>query len=230
MFIEQPLFLYKLFFRGAYWRIPSEDQKVVYLTFDDGPIPHITPWVLDVLDHYNIKATFFCVGDNVVKHPEIYQDIIRRGHKVGNHTFNHLQGIKTTTDKYAENVDLAAQHIQSKLFRPPHGHMRSGQVALLRQKYNIVMWDVITRDYSKRQTPQQVLRTVKKYTRNGSIVVFHDSIKAEKNMKYALPLAIEWLLEQGYVFKIIQEQVIEEVETSRHNSESDSRELVHGYR
>lgn len=194
-------------FAGGVWRIPSENKKTVYLTFDDGPIPEITPWVLDILDKYKIKATFFCVGDNVRKHPEIYAEVINRGHHVGNHTYNHLQGIRTLTKNYIKNVDIAAEYIQSKLFRPPHGHIRLPQFFKLRSKYKIVLWDVVTRDYSKRLTPEEVLENVKHYTRNGSIVVFHDSLKAEKNMKYALPKAIEWLLSEGYEFRLIMDDL-----------------------
>lgn len=203
MLIEQPPLLYRALYKGAIWKKEIEGEKVVYLTFDDGPIPDITPWVLDLLDQYNIKATFFCVGDNVRKYPDIYQMVLDRGHHVGNHTFNHLQGLKTKTKNYLENVELATKYIKSDLFRPPHGHIRLPQFYMLRSQYKVVMWDVVTRDYSKVQTPEKVLQNVKKYTRNGSVIVFHDSIKAEKNMKYALPRAIEWLKEQGYSFKLL---------------------------
>lgn len=203
MLIEQPPFLYRMLFPGGIWLLPSEREKVVYLTFDDGPIPEITPWVLDLLDKYEVKATFFCVGDNVRKYPEVYQQVLDRGHRVGNHTFNHLQGIKTLTRNFIKNADLGAEYIKSDLFRPPHGHVRIPQFRALKKKYKIVMWDVVTRDYSKYMTPDKVLANVKKYTRNGSIIVFHDSLKAERNMKEALPKAIEWLKEQGYMFKAI---------------------------
>lgn len=203
MFIEQPPILYRLLFPGAFWRKPVEGEKTVYLTFDDGPIPEITPWVLDVLDKYAVKATFFCVGDNVRKYPEIYKMILDRGHRVGNHTFNHVQGIRKFSKRYLHNTQLASEYIDSDLFRPPHGHMRIPQFFTLRRYYKIIMWDVVTRDYSKHMTPEQVLDNVKKYTRDGSIIVFHDSLKAEKNMKYALPKSIEWLKEQGYTFKLI---------------------------
>jgi len=201
MWIEQPPFLYRVFFAGAVWRIPSRNEKQLFLTFDDGPIPEVTPWALDLLDKYGIKATFFCVGENVAKYPEIFREILNRGHSVGNHTFNHLQGWKTITKKYVRNVNEAEQLIQSSLFRPPHGHIRFMQAAALKHKYNFIMWDVITRDYSKYLTGEKVLNIVKKYTRNGSIIVFHDSLKAEKNLRYALPLAIEYLLKEGYTFK-----------------------------
>ena len=203
MFIEQPPFFYRALFPGVIWRIPS-DKKCVYLTFDDGPIPEITPWVLDTLDRYGIKATFFCVGDNVRKCPEVYQMILNRGHSVGNHTFNHIQGIRFWTKNYVANVKKAAELIKSNLFRPPHGHMRFPQVLMLRSSYKIIMWDVVTRDYSPHMTPNGVLNVVKNYTRNGSIIVFHDSLKSEVNMKGALPRAIEWLQQNGYEFKTIE--------------------------
>ncbi|NDV78846.1 polysaccharide deacetylase family protein [Dysgonomonas sp. 511] len=203
MLIEQPPIIYRMLFPGAIWRKPIIGQKTVYLTFDDGPIPEITPWVLDLLDKYGIKATFFCVGDNVHKHPDIYKMVLERGHRVGNHTFNHLQGIRTFSKRYLENSRLASEHIESDLFRPPHGHMRIPQFFTLRKHYQIVMWDVVTRDYSKLLTPQQVLENVKKYTRDGSVIVFHDSVKAEHNMKCALPLSIEWLKDQGYTFELL---------------------------
>lgn len=203
MIIEQPPALYRILYHNSYWRIPVEGKKVVYLTFDDGPIPEVTPWVLDLLDEYGIKATFFCVGDNVRKHPDVYELVLSCGHRVGNHTFNHVQGIKMRTKNYLANARLGSQYIDSDLFRPPHGHMRLHQFYTLRKYYKIIMWDVVTRDYSKVQTPEQVLANVKKYTRSGSIIVFHDSLKAEKNMKYALPKSIEWLKDQGYTFELL---------------------------
>ena len=203
MIIEQPPAIYRALFPGAIWRMPAQ-TKCVYLTFDDGPIPLITPWVLDLLDHYGIKATFFCVGENVIKHPEIYQEVIKRGHSVGNHTHNHVQGLRFRTANFVKNTDLAAKHIKSDLFRPPHGHMRIRQVLKLVKRYRIIMWDVVTRDYNRSFTGEDVFNIVKRYTRNGSILVFHDSIKAEPRMKEALPRTIEWLLAEGYVFKKIE--------------------------
>ena len=201
MLIEQPPKLLRWLYPRALWRM-DKNVKAVYLTFDDGPIPNITPWVLDLLDKYNIKATFFLVGDNVRKHPEEFKMIIERGHRVGNHTFNHISGLKYLSYNYLENTNKADELINSTLFRPPHGWMRWGQYMVLSHRYTVVMWDLVTRDYSKRLNGRQVLRNVKKYVRNGSIITFHDSIKSEKNMKYALPRAIEWLLEQGYEFKV----------------------------
>lgn len=201
MLIEQPPKLLRWLYPRALWRM-DKNVKAVYLTFDDGPIPEITPWVLDLLDKYNIKATFFLVGDNVRKHPEEFKMILERGHKVGNHTFNHISGLKYLSYNYLANTNKADELIKSKLFRPPHGWMRWGQYMVLSHRYTVVMWDLVTRDYSKRLNGRQVLGIVKKYVRNGSIITFHDSIKSEKNLKYALPRAIEWLLEQGYEFKV----------------------------
>jgi len=204
MLIERAPKLYRNLYRGSYWRF-NTDKKIVYLTFDDGPIPEITPWVLDLLDKYNIKATFFCVGDNVRKHPDIYQMLQERGHAVGNHTFHHIQGLKTDTLSYLKDVEEANQLINSKLFRPPYGHMRFSQFNRLNKKYKVIMWDVVTRDYSYLMTSGEVFDVVKKYTRNGSIIVFHDSLKSGDRMKEALPKSIEWLLEQGYSFQLIEE-------------------------
>lgn len=204
MLIEQPPFIYRVLFPGAIWRIPAK-EKCVYLTFDDGPIPEITPWVLDLLDQYKIKATFFCVGDNVRKFPEIYQMVLNRGHQVGNHTHNHIQGIRFLTSNYVANIKKAETYIKSNLFRPPHGHMRISQVLRLRKRFKIIMWDVVTRDYSPHMTANGVFNVVKNYTRNGSVIVFHDSLKAECRMKEALPRSIEWLLKEGYQFKLFNE-------------------------
>lgn len=202
MFIEQPPRLLRALYPGAVWRM-DPNERAVYLTFDDGPIPNITPWVLDLLDTYNIKATFFMVGDNVRKHPEEYQMVVDRGHRIGNHTFNHIRGFEYLSDNYLKNADMANELLQTDIFRPPHGHMRWAQYFTLKKYYKIIMWDLVTRDYSNKLNGRQVLRIVKKYTRNGSIITFHDSLKSEKNLKYALPRAIEWLKEQGYEFKLL---------------------------
>ncbi len=203
MFIEQPPLLYRILFPEAVWRIKRKKRKVIYLTFDDGPIPEVTPWVLDVLDHYGIKATFFSVGDNVRRHPELLEKIKRRGHSWGNHTMNHLQGFKVTSRNYLRNIKEADNLIDSNLYRPPHGIMRWSQAKVIKDHFNIIMYDLVTRDYSKKLNGEQVLNNVKKFARNGSIIVFHDSLKAERNLRYALPRAIEWLKEQGYEFEAI---------------------------
>ncbi len=201
MFIEQPPEIVRWLYPQALWRM-NPNEKAVYLTFDDGPIPGITPWVLDLLDKYHIKATFFLVGDNVRKHPEEFQMILERGHRVGNHTFNHVRGIEYVSESNLANTELANDLIKTDLFRPPHGFMGFKQYYALRNRYRIVMWDLVTRDYSKRLNGKQVFAKVKKYVRNGSIITFHDSLKSEDKLKYALPRSIEWLLEQGYRFEV----------------------------
>ncbi|MDR2679854.1 MAG: polysaccharide deacetylase family protein [Tannerella sp.] len=205
MLIEQPPRIYRWFFPGAFWRIPSPkgQPKCVYLTFDDGPIPEMTPWILDTLDRYGIKATFFCVGENVRKYPELYRMLTERGHRTGNHTFNHIQGIRFMSKNYIRNIAEASKYIDGDLFRPPHGHMRFSQVLRLRKLFRIIMWDVVTRDYSPHMTAKGVFNNVKRYTRNGSIIVFHDSLKAVGRIEEALPKSIEWLLNEGYEFRLL---------------------------
>jgi peptidoglycan/xylan/chitin deacetylase (PgdA/CDA1 family) len=204
MIIEQPPRIYRWLFPGTIWRIPAPKgkPKSVYLTFDDGPIPEITPWILDILDKYNIKATFFCVGDNVRQHPEIYHMLLEKGHRVGNHTYSHPQGVRYLTKNYIRNIADASKYIDSDLFRPPHGHMRMPQLLRLRKLFRIIMWDVVTRDYSPHLTANGVFNNIKRYTRNGSIIVFHDSLKAKGRIEEALPKSIEWLLKEGYRFCI----------------------------
>ena len=182
----------------------DRQEKAVYLTFDDGPIPEATPWILDVLKEYDVKATFFMVGDNVRKYPELYERIVREGHQVGNHTHNHISGIRHSLHDYSYNVEKANAYIHSRYVRPPHGWMRLPQYAWLSRKYKIVMWDLVTRDYSKLLTAEDVLNNVKHYARNGSIITFHDSLKSIDKLKTALPQAIEWLKEEGYAFKIFE--------------------------
>lgn len=198
MWIEQPPLLYRLLFPEAIWRVKKRKRKVAYITFDDGPIPEVTPWVLDTLDRYGVKATFFFVGDNVRKHPYLYEEVKRRGHSYGNHTMHHLQGFKTPRLRYMRDITEADGLIDSPLFRPPHGLMRWAQAKAIKNHYNIVMYDLVTRDYSIKMSPQEVFRNVRRYARNGSIIVFHDSLKAERNMKEVLPRAIEWLQNEGY--------------------------------
>ena len=204
MFIEQVPGFVRGLFPKALWRM-NPDEKAVYLTFDDGPIPVVTPWVVELLGRYDIKATFFMVGDNVRKHPQEFRQVIEAGHRVGNHTFNHLKGVFTETNEYLDNVEKADALIHSKLFRPPHGMLRRSQYNELSKHYQFVMWDLVTRDYSNRLCGEDVLTKVKKYVRNGSIITFHDSLRSEDNLRYALPRAIEWLLEQGYEFKLFEE-------------------------
>ena len=180
----------------------DSSEKAVYLTFDDGPIPEVTPWVLDVLDKYGIKATFFMVGDNVRKHSDEYKMVVERGHRIGNHTFNHVKGFEERTERYIANVDKADCYLTTDLFRPPHGIMRLRQYRALSDRDRIVMWDLVTRDYSNRLTAEEVLENVKRYTRNGSIITFHDSLKSIDKLKEILPEALLWIKGQGYEFKV----------------------------
>ena len=200
MILEQPTSILSKIYPNGIFRKDPEDHSV-YLTFDDGPIPEVTPWVLDILDQYGIKATFFMVGDNVRKHPEIYKMVVDRGHHVGNHTFNHVRGMRMRNHDYIDNVHKCDTYFNTRLFRPPHGILRRWTYGYMKDDYQIVFYDVITRDYNEKLKPEKVLDIVKKYTRNGSIIVFHDSLRSEKNLRYALPKAIEWLKEQGYSFK-----------------------------
>ena len=203
MFIEQSSNFLSCIFK-AVWRI-NDGTKTVYLTFDDGPCPKITPQVLDVLDNYGVKATFFCVGDNVRKHFDVFEEIQRRGHAVGNHTMHHLSGFTYNYKAYIRDITEADKYIKSPLFRPPYGRISRRELRVLRKKYIIIMWDVITRDYNPKLTPEKVLKIVKRYTRKGSIIVFHDSEKAAKNMLPTLPKAIEWLQEKGYKFRLCEQ-------------------------
>lgn len=187
------------------WRI-STTRKELFLTFDDGPIPGPTNFVLETLRKYDCKASFFCIGDNIRKHPDVFKKIVDEGHRVGNHTFNHLKGWSTPSAKYVENVkqfdQLIMDHWKLKidLFRPPYGRITRNQIKAL-SDYKIIMWDVLTVDYNKNVSPESCLKNSIRATRPGSIIVFHDSLKAERNLTYALPRFIQHFREQGYVFK-----------------------------
>lgn len=201
MIIEQPAVYLRWLYPRALWRM-DRHERAVYLTFDDGPIPEATPFILDVLKEHGVKATFFMVGDNVRKYPDLYQRVLDEGHQVGNHTHNHISGLRRSLHEYSYNVEKANAYIKSNLFRPPHGWMRIPQYALLRRKYKVVMWDLVTRDYSKWMTAENVISNVKRYARNGSIITFHDSVKSIDKLRTALPESIKWLKEQGYEFKV----------------------------
>lgn len=205
------------------WRVKTT-EKELFLTFDDGPISGPTEFILRELAKFNAKATFFCIGDNICKHPEIFQRIVAEGHGIGNHTFHHLKGWGTSTEKYVDNVKLCEDQISSlqprastlqlpisnlnpltskRLFRPPYGRIRGKQIDHLKDQYKIIMWDVLTSDYAQSQSPEKCLRGSIRATRPGSIVVFHDSLKAERNMSFALPRYLEHFSGLGFTFKIL---------------------------
>lgn len=197
----KPPFWSRWFYPNALWSI-NTTKKVIYLTFDDGPIPKITPWVLSELKKFNAKATFFCVGENVQKHPEIYKQIIENQHSFGNHTFNHINGFQTSNQQYQNNITKCAEFVDSKLFRPPYGKLKLSQNKLLRKHGNkVVFWDVLSYDFDKNVSSEQCFNNVINNAENGSIIVFHDSIKASANLKLVLPRVLEHYSNLGFTFK-----------------------------
>lgn len=205
MFNRPPFFL-PFLYPGLVWRLPDK-VATLYLTFDDGPVPGPTEFVLDTLKQYGIKGTFFCIGDNMRKHPDIFLRVVAEGHGIGNHTFNHLNGWKTPGLVYIKNIEEFNHQLadinpllRSNLFRPPYGCITRRQIRLLKD-YRIIMWDVLTYDYNHTVSPERCLSNSIKTIRNGSIVVFHDSVKAERNLKYVLPRFIETCIEKRYKFK-----------------------------
>lgn len=184
------------------WSV-KDKRNTVYLTFDDGPIPEVTPDVLNILEEYDVKATFFCVGHNVFKNPALYKQIQERGHKTANHTYNHLNSWKTTFQEYIDNVKKCAEFIESDLFRPPYGRITRRQSKILRRNYKIIMWSVLSGDFKTDTTKEQCLENALNIDGNGSIVIFHDSIKAKEKVMYTLPGFIEGCLERGYSFELL---------------------------
>ena len=199
--LSPPKFFTKFFPRFT-WSYPNDSGKV-YLTFDDGPTEGVTPWVLDTLKEHNAKATFFCLGKKVEMHPDIFERILAEGHAVGNHTYSHLKGWETRTGQYIQDVDLANHLVKSDLFRPPYGRIKSTQSRILRKRYKIIMWNVLSMDYSRWVTPKRCANIVLNNLRPGAIIVFHDSKKAEKNMKYGLLKLIEAAKAKGLQFESI---------------------------
>ena len=202
----------KNIFSNYVWTIPN-DEKKVFLTFDDGPTPEITEWVVAQLKKYNFKATFFCIGNNIAKHPELFNQLITEGHAIGNHTFNHVKGWNTPNKTYLKEVEkceeeiqkASIKHIPSKLFRPPYGKIKPSQSRKLRKLgYKIIMWDVLSADYKQTITKEKCLENVVKNVESGSIIVFHDSIKAFTNLEFVLPKTLQFLSENGYQCEIIR--------------------------
>jgi peptidoglycan/xylan/chitin deacetylase (PgdA/CDA1 family) len=199
----------KKLFSNYIWDLPNTGNKV-YLTFDDGPIPEITEWVLEELKTHKSKATFFCIGDNIEKHPEIFKKVISEGNAIGNHTFNHLNGWKTTTESYIENFLRCEKSIQKfaikpKLFRPPYGKIKTTQAKEIRRLgYKIIMWDVLSADFDQKLSKEECLENVLSNIESGSIIVFHDSIKAFKNLEYVLPRTLAYLEKNNFICDIIE--------------------------
>lgn len=208
--IKSPLLL-KWYYPSLLWN-KSRTEKVIYLTFDDGPIPNVTEFVLKTLKAFNAKATFFCIGDNIVKHPEIYAKVIKDSHAIGNHTFNHLKGWKTDDETYLQNTLKCQQLTQTNLFRPPYGRIKKSQIASLQSlvqspksdsKLNIVMWDVLSGDFDIKLSPEKCYQNVIKHTESGSIIVFHDSLKAFDRLEYALPRVLKYFTDKGFTFSTL---------------------------
>ena len=215
--IKSPLLL-KWYYPSLLWN-KSRTEKVIYLTFDDGPIPNVTDFVLKTLKAFHAKATFFCIGDNIVKHPEVYAKVINDGHAIGNHTFNHLKGWKTDDETYLQNTLKCQQLTQTNLFRPPYGRIKKSQIRSLQSlvpslksdsrlqtpdsKLNIVMWDVLSGDFDINLSPEKCYQNVINHTENGSIIVFHDSLKAFDRLEYALPRVLKYFTDKGFTFSTL---------------------------
>jgi peptidoglycan/xylan/chitin deacetylase (PgdA/CDA1 family) len=202
MYLSKTPKLLKAIYPDLTWDIPTQ-KGVVYLTFDDGPIPEVTPYVLKVLAQYQIKATFFCIGDNVQKHPEVFAEIIKAGHAIGNHTFNHLNGWKTDKNIYQQNTLACETYFKTNLFRPPYGRIKRSQIKMLQEKFKIVMYDVLSGDFDQKSSPDKCYQNVLNHTNDGAIIVFHDSEKAKKNVLAVLPLLLQNLKQQGYAMESI---------------------------
>ena len=193
----------RILFPSLLWEVKTSGKEI-FLTFDDGPHPEITPKVLNILAQFKAKASFFCVGENINKYPDIFRQIKAEGHSPGNHSYNHLNGWKTKNSDYFENIEKCGKLTDSSFFRPPYGKLKPSQIAFLKKKYRIVMWSALSYDFDKSVKPEQCLRTAIKNTRRGTIMVFHDSEKAAKNMLYALPRYLEHFSNLGYLFKKLE--------------------------
>lgn len=202
MWIERPPKWFRALFPGVVFRMPQSGNKpgTVYLTFDDGPIPEATPKVLDILDEHDVKATFFMVGQNIEKYPALLEEVLKRGHSVGNHSLHHIRGLRISPEEYLDDVEKCERYTRSKVFRPPHGWLTRAQLKKVKEDYKVVMFDLVTRDYSRKVSAENIVDNVRKLSRDGSIIVFHDSLKSIEKLKTALPESIRWLKAEGYSF------------------------------
>lgn len=201
--VKTPWWLRKLYSAALVWKMRAQENEI-FLTFDDGPHPTITSFVLDCLRQYNAKATFFCIGKNAELYPQVFRQILNEGHRIGNHTHNHLNGWKTGDAEYFKNIILAKKYIDSNLFRPPYGKITRFQIRQLQPLFKIIMWDVLSGDFDINLSPQKCLQNVVSNTKAGSVIVFHDSEKAFPRLVYALPEALKFFAEHGYVMKGIE--------------------------
>ncbi|HMP29468.1 MAG TPA: polysaccharide deacetylase family protein [Saprospiraceae bacterium] len=188
--------------KDCLWELPK-DQKVIYLTFDDGPTPEVTDWVLAILQIYNAKATFFSIGKNIVAHPKIYANILTSRHSVGNHTFDHLDGFQVSTKEYLDNINKASECIESNLFRPPYGRMTINQYLQVKKQNKIIMWDLLSGDFDPKMSAKKSIDTLISKAKDGSIITFHDSIKAKPLLQSILPEVLHYWHENGYTFEAI---------------------------
>lgn len=202
MFRPRLLNIFRYFLPEMTWEV--KDPQAVYLTIDDGPTPGITEWILNELARRDVKATFFCLGKNIEMYPDLYEKIIAEGHKVGNHTYSHLRGWKISATRYVEDVDFANQVVRSDIFRPPYGRITKKQARILSERYRLVMGSIVSQDYSSLMSPRKCLRNVTRFVRPGDIIVFHDSLKSYRNMRYALPKAIDHIKKTGLEFKLLE--------------------------
>lgn len=200
---KTPKFI-KSLFPTLTWNIESA-EKVLYLTFDDGPIPEVTPWVIEVLEKYHAKATFFCVGENVKKHRKVFESLSINGHSVGNHTYHHISGWQTDNIPYFHDIRKCARLVKSELFRPPYGRLKPKQAQFLTRHYNVIMWDVLSGDFDEALSPEECYQNVIKSAKPGSIVVFHDSLKSETTLREVLPKVLDYFSAEGYVFKALSQ-------------------------
>lgn len=220
-FVKTPTFVQGLFPTFT-WRLPTQ-EKTIFLTFDDGPIPEVTPWVLEQLEKFNALATFFCVGANVERHSDVFNQVIDAGHTVGNHTFNHLNGWEVDNMSYFHNIRHCARLVNTDLFRPPYGRITPKQVQFVQRHYNIIMWDVLSGDFDQDISKEQCLQNVVNNATDGSIVVFHDSLKAQDNLYFALPRVLEHFSEQGYKFRALTRQILDSIKTKAEEFELNTQ-------